>query len=54
MLMGILLVAINGLMSQIDGKYLLFFMTIIQVTEKWYRNNEKLYETEIDNKERKK
>lgn len=54
MLMGILLVAINGLMSQIDAKYLLFFMTILQVTENWYKNNEKLYETEIDNKERKK
>lgn len=39
MLMGIFLVAVNGLMSQIDGKYLLFFMTIINVTESWNLKN---------------
>ncbi len=54
MLMGIVLVAINGLMSQVDVKYMLFFMTIIQVTEKWYKNNASLYEAEINNKIRKK
>lgn len=39
MLMGIFMVAVNGLMSQIDGKYLLFFMTIIYVTENWNLKN---------------